>query len=295
MEQFKGLIQFMEKFNTDKKCREYLKEALYPENPSCKCGNKKMHYTEHRTFKGFACHRCNHKQALVKGTLFENSNLPLRKWFIAIYMFTVHDTGITSRKLADLLDTTYVSAWHLSHRLRKSLHTQNLKKKLCGIVEADETYIGGKKKGNKRGRGSKDKIVFGTVERKGRVYAKVVNSCTSKSLHPIIYKKVRKRATFITDYWSGYRNLEGFKHLRIKHKEGMQFTATIERFWGFVKTTIRTHRSVSKKHLQKYVDAVVFHYNTRLNTISEKFDMILSKCFEVTTYRNLVDVPYILD
>lgn len=297
MEEFKGLIEFMEKFDSDDTCRKYLRQLLYPENPSCKkCGYRRTIYVEVLTFRGFQCHICQHRQALVKHTMFSSSKIPLRKWFIAIYVFTVHDNGITAKKMAELLGIYDCSAWHLLHRIRKSLHTQNINKKLCGIVEADETYIGAdRKKGNKRGRGSRDKIVFGTVERKGRVYAKVVENCKAKTLQPIIHKKVRKTSKFITDHWNGYKNLQGYRHIRVKHKEGMGFTATIERFWGSVKATIRTHRKVSKKHLQKYIDAVVFFYNTRLNSISEKFNAILTKCFEVTTLRNLIDAPYILD
>ena len=305
MEEFKGLIQFMDKFDSDKTCRDYLRKLLYPENPSCpKCGYHRMHYCETESLKSrvFACHKCTHTRSLMKDTMFYRTNIPLRKWFIAIYVFTVHDNGITVKKMSELLDIGNCSAWHLLQRIRKSLHTQNLSKKLCGQVEADETYVGGKMKG-KTGRGSQNKkIVFGTIERKGRVYAKVVENCSKRTLQPIINKKIRKRAKIYTDKWAGYRGLSNsnYKHFTIKHSsgnyvDGIIHTNTIESFWNNVKSTIRTHRSVSRKHLQKYVDAVVFFYNSRLASVSEKFNAILTKWFEVTTLRNLIDVPYVLD
>jgi transposase-like protein len=228
MEEFRGLVQFMERFDTEEKCREHLRSILYPQNPTCKCGCKRMYYFERRSFFGFRCHKCGFAKALSHNTMFKQSKLGLRKWFIAIYLFTVHDQGLTSVKLAELLDINKGSAWHLLHRIRKSLHHTNLNKKLCGIVEADETYIGGKKKG-KTGRGSQNKkIVFGTIQRQGRVYAKVVANCGKQVLQPIIHKKVRKTTKIFTDYWAGYRNLEGYKHIRIKHNIRMECNSPLQ-------------------------------------------------------------------
>lgn len=297
--QFKGLIEFMDIFKTDDNCRKYLKNMLFPENPKCKCCNKRMYYCETQCYRGFKCYDCFTSQSLTQGTMFYNSRLEIRKWFIAIYMYSLDKQGLTSVKLAKIIGVQRKSAWHMLHRIRKTNHLHNVLE-LHKTVEADETYVGGKKKG-KRGRGSKNKkIVFGMIQRKGAVYAKVVENCGAKSLHPIIRKKLRRKSTLVTDGWRAYRGLDQrYRFKGVSHKKqlegGKYHTNTIESFWNSLKVTIRTYYGVSKKHLQKYVDEVVFKYNTRMLEAYQVFNMLIEKCLVTTSFRNLVDMPYILD
>lgn len=298
--QFKGLIDFMQKFDTEEKCEQYLLEALYPNKsyPCCPRCKKQMRYCKEENYWTFfkcGVKKCNfYKQSLVKGTMFYKTQIPLQKWFIAIYLFTTN--GITAVKLAQHIEVCYSTAWIILHKIRVSVEYTNLNKKLCGEVEADETYVGAdRKKGNKRGRGSRDKIVFGALERNGRVYAKVIPDCGGAILKPIVYKKVRKRARLYTDGWNGYKGLTGFTHFRVKHKDSIGETSRIERFWGTFKSTLRIYRGVSKKHLQKYVNEVVFRHNYRKHQTHEAFNTVLCKCFEYMTWWEISHKPYILD
>lgn len=301
--EFKGLVEFMRIFKTNEDCMDHLKKQLFGDKPKCKKCQSNLIYIRGKAggfFRAYKCRGCKTSISILKGTMFFNTNLDLTQWFIALYMYSIERHGLTAVKLSEILNVTYATAWHMLHRIRKTNHLHNLDQ-LHRTVEADETYVGGKgKKGGKRGRGVKNKkIVFGMVQRNGTAYAKVVANCGSEQLHPIIRKKLRRKSTLVTDQWTGYNKLDArYRHKIIPHKVGRigrYHTNTIESFWNGLKHTIKTYYGVSKKHLQKYVDEVVFKYNTRLLQVHEVFNMLIEKCLVTTSYRNLIDVPYVLD
>jgi len=237
-------------------------------------------------------------------TLYDSSKVPLTKWFLAIYLATSHKKGISSHQLARDLDVTQKTAWFMLQRIRKCFE-MDCDECLDNDVEADETYIGGensnrhkdKKVKGSQGRSTKDKTpVFGMVERDGKLVAKVVKNTGSKILTAEIIKAVKKTATIITDEWTGYCNIKKhFEHLFVNHGKGEYvfgdaYTNTLEGFWSLLKRGILgIYHSLSKKHLQLYIDEFVFRYNTRENSTCDRFNLFLCNMQNRTSYKELIN------
>lgn len=236
--------------------------------------------------------------------MFEDSKIPLQKWYAAIYLITAHKKGISSLQLHRDLGITQKSAWYLLHRVRTSLGLQS-PDKLSGDVEADETFIGGNEKnkhqhnkteGN-QGRSVKTKsAVAGVIERGGELIAKKVPDTTGRNLKSFIYKHVELGSNLHTDEWWGYHRLgKVFNHKIIKHKEGENVngnthTNTLEGFWSLLKRgVVGIYHSMSDKHLQRYIDEFVFRYNTRNYTESDRFNLMLDNIGNHITYKQLTN------
>src|SRR6478752_5117902 len=180
MKTFKSILDFQKEFNTDEQCRQYLEDLRWGGTPCCPfCGSINVcRFTNGKIFK---CREkeCRNKFSVTVGTIYENTKIPLTKWFLATYILAVHSKGISSLQLANWLGVTQKTAWHLNHRIREML-TDNAPELLEGIVEVDESWIGGslfnqhaKKKEGKDGLYNKT-MVFGAVQRGGKVRTKVI-------------------------------------------------------------------------------------------------------------------------
>lgn len=181
--------------------------------PHCE-HNKVYRYNDEKLFK---CAKCRKQFTVRVGIIFEDSHLPLRKWLVGIYLITAHKKGIASLQLAKDLRITQKSALFLLHRIRYAIHTGSFKAPLENIVEADETYIGGKiltnikdkKIKGTHGKCVKDKtLVFGLIERQGELCTTPVLNVSKKTLQTIINKNVSKDAILMTDEWTAYKGLE---------------------------------------------------------------------------------------
>ena len=159
------------------------------------------------------------------GTIFENTKIPLKKWFITIFMMTSHKKSISSLQLARDIGVTQKTAWFMLHRIRETTKLKSFDEFLSGEIEADETYIGGKNKNKhndkktkgSQGRNTKDKIaVFGILQRNGNVKAKKVEDVKGKTLKSIICDIVKKGSTVMTDEWSSYNGLKD-KYIHKNH------------------------------------------------------------------------------
>ncbi len=237
-------------------------------------------------------------------TIFDNTKMPLQKWFLAIWIVTSHKKGISSLQLSRDLNITQKSAWFMLQRIRNCFGDYS-NTKLENEVEADETYIGGKNKNrhaNKKvkgsqGRSSKDKTpVVGMVQRNGLLSAKKVTDVKSETLTREIVKKVKESAKLYTDEWLGYKGVSRiYDHSIVKHNQGEYVngrihTNTIEGFWSLLKRGIfGIYHFTSKKHLQKYVDEFVFRYNTRVFADSLRLDIFLHQIENRITYKELIN------
>jgi len=255
-------------FNTDAQCVKFVFENRYGKDfacPKCKATGK-FYFIESR--KRFDC-VCGFTVSPLSDTIFHKSSTPLTLWFHAIFLFASSRNGVSAKELERQLGVTYKTAWRLAKQIRILFAQAN--NPLSGVVEADETYIGGIRKG-KRGRGASNKTaVFGIVQRKGEVKAQVVESINIKTIQPIIDSSVVKGASIITDEFNVYNRVKksGYEHYTIQHGigeyvRGLVHSNSIEGFWSQLKKSINgTHHSVSPKYLQLYLDEFVWRYSHR--------------------------------
>ena len=266
-------------------------KALYPDDDACLAS-----ILERRYGKAEACPDCGIVGKLTKiagrrayackegchvypcaGTIFEHSSTPLSLWFHAMYLMTATRNGVSGKELQRQLGVTYKCAWRIGHQLRilmKARADAQNPGPLSGHVEVDETFIGGRKHRTKaRRHGGKDDkaIVMGIVQRGGPLRAKVVKSTGTMSLIPEVMENVAPGTTISTDEWRPYKHLTslGYNHARVNHSadeyvRGDVHTNTVDGFWSHLKRGISsTHVSVSKRHLQKYVDEFAFRFDNR--------------------------------
>ena len=227
------------------------------------------------------------------GTIFENSNLPLWKWFYALQMYSDDKRGISSHQLARKVGVTQKTAWFMLHRLRHSSIISLFKKKLENDVEIDETFIGGKNKNrhwdkkvpNSQGRSWKDKIVvWGGIQRGGNLIADVVPNNKKETLELKVRENVEIGSRVNSDEWLAYNGLgKWYKYGMVNHGKGQYVNGeahvnTAESFNACVKGTIKGtyHNNISKKHAQKHIDEIVFRFNTRKWNEKNRFDLLLS-------------------
>jgi transposase-like protein len=238
------------------------------------------------------------------GTIFEDTKIPLQKWFMALYVFSSHKKGISSHQLGRDIGVTQKSAWFMLHRLRYAFDHPAFKAAMSSIIELDETYVGGKeenKHANKRtegtqGRSTKTKTpVFGMLERGGNLQAKVVADTQYKTIYPLVMNTVNRGSKIVTDEYKIYRPLvHKYDHQYISHSakqyvDGQVHTNNLECFWSHLKRGITgIQHWVSSKHLQGYVDEYVLRYNTRKYDTASRFDLVLNNMEGRLTYKNLI-------
>jgi len=264
---------FNRDYPDDATCLERLRQRRYSDGSTCeKCGRvTKYHRDAGR--QSYSCQWCGHHVHPTAGTIFEKTTTPLRLWFYAVFLVAQTRCGISAKQLERELGVTYKTAWRMFNKIRAMLQ-DDTDEPLSGTVEMDETYIGGKRRGTKRGRPGKDSHktpVFGMAERKGRVFAAVVSDTKRATVMPHVQKKVLPETTVYTDEYRVYDRLtkQGYQHSRVHHAEeiyvaGDVHTNTIEGFWSLLKRGIGgVYHSVSTKHLQGYLNEYTFRYNHR--------------------------------
>ncbi len=267
------------KFNADfpdeEACFDHITSLVYPDGIECRtCGEvRKHHKLTHR--KALSCDQCGTHVYPLASTIFEKSTTPLKSWFYAMFLISSTRCGISAKQLERELGVTYKTAWRMFNQIRKLMGEQL--EAFGGEVEADETYVGGRRRGGKRGRPGADSHktpVVGVVQRGGKVAALVTKDTKRASVMPIIQEHVLPASLIYTDEYTPYNTLgrKGYVHHRIAHAEkvyvvGNIHTNTIEGFWSLLKRGIGgVYHSVSAKHLQSYVNEYAFRYNHRSDT-----------------------------
>lgn len=285
-----NIIEIYKRFPTHTDCLTHLEAIRWPGGPRCPyCGSDNS--TPRTKENRHQCNRCNRAYSVTVDTIFHDTKLDLQKWFLAICLILNAKKGISSRQLARDLDVNKNTAWYLAMRIRKAMKETEQRQLLQGVVECDETYLGGKpRKGsgegpNKRGRGAKKVCVVGVAERDGRIKAKVTKNASQKSLSCFIRENVKADSIVITDEYSGYFTIFSFvNHKTINHSisyaDGDIHTNTIESFWSLLKRGIvGQYHKVSVNHLDKYITEFCYRHNHRKNP--DMFALTLSRAVGV--------------
>jgi transposase-like protein len=293
---FKGLTEAIEFFADPANTHEMIVKMRWPSGEVCcpNCGSLRVRYIQTR--RQWECREIHPKRrfSLKTGTIMEESPLPLKDWLAALWMEVNCKNSISSYEIARALGITQKSAWFLLHRIRFAIK-RNSFEKIGGnghMIEADETFIGGKSefmhKSKRRkkitGGGPKDKIpVLGLFDRRtGKVHASVLDKHPSKmSLHPIIRGQIRPGSEVITDSNASYAGLEpDYIHSFVDHAKeyvrGYIHTNSLENFWALFKRCIKgTHVSIDPVHLAAYVDSEAFRFNNRKVKDADRFALAL--------------------
>ena len=265
---------------------EFMESRRWGDMPRCACCDSTNVYqqmnrdkTEREANYRWRCRDCKKQYTVRKGTVFEDSRIPLRHWCFAFWAACSSKKGVSAKQIQRQTGLSYKSALFLMHRIRHAMApTPEPDPKLDGIVEVDETYVGGKprKKGwkdpkNRRNNWSNKIRVVGMVQRGGDIRAEVAASITTKNLRDVVMENVDTTARLITDEYVGYRNIgkqfqshETVAHTKGEYARGDVTTNTIEGFFGLLKRKLYgTHHAVSKAHLNRYVYEAAFIYNHR--------------------------------
>jgi transposase-like protein len=273
-----NLPKLIEQFGSEDKCHAYLEEIRWPGGVECpRCQSKKISRIADR--RQFECSDCRYQFSVRVGTVLQDSKLPLWKWFLAIYMMCESKKGISANQLHRMLGGSYKTAWFLCHRIRAAMKDEGADL-LTGIVEADETYVGGKlggfssKKDAARHRRDNKTVVLGAVQRGGEVRLRVAPDATSKSVKGFLADVVSDDAEAIyTDSFRSYRGIndhntrhEWVDHSRDEWVRGQIHTNTVESVWSlFDRSVIGAYHKLSVKHLPAYLDEAAFRWNNRTN------------------------------
>ena len=318
-----NLADLMERFSTVDAARDYLEKQRWPDGPECPhCGlvgeaykitpkpippvteyESKSELKAKRIRKPrrglWKCAGCRKPFTVTVGTIFEDSHIPLNKWVIAVHLLCASKKGMSAHQLHRMLGVTYKSAWFMAHRIRYGMSQEPLASQLNGVVEADETYVGGRRRDRghaiKVGQRQQDRpapmagkeAVFSVLQRGGRVRSTHLDRVIGANLRAALNEVCAPDAHIITDeaaYYKGLKN-DGRKHSSVNHRakeyvrwdDGVCITTnTIEGFFSILKRGINgTYHHVSKQHLHRYLSEFDFRFNAREMSDSDRREAAL--------------------
>lgn len=265
---FEELVKLL---NNEKSVVEFLyKRKKFIDSITCPfCGKKRFYMMDRKRIR---CKKCKKDHDFLKDTYFGNLRIGYSKWLMLIKLFELE---VSARKAGIQLGLSYPAVHKAFDTIRHSITHKLVDKELRGEIEADESYFGGKRKGN-RGRGAAGKtIVYGILERGGKVSVSVVKDVSAESLLNETIKKVRRGSIVYTDKWKGYDSLMfcGYKHLNINHKYrfklGKVYINGVEGFWSFAKERLIKHHGISRHKFLYYIKEMEWRYNNRDKNLFE--------------------------
>lgn len=303
---FNSLFTLLERFPTEIQCVKHFEKLRWNGKVVSPFDSESIVY---KCAGGrYKCKNSGKYFNVKTATIFESSNIPMQKWYVALYLLTSHKKGISSHQLAKDIKVTQKTAWFILSRLRYAmLHWDYKAKQLSNTVEIDEAYVGGdtankhqsKKKGihgeDVEGRMDDKAVVLGMIERDGEVRLQHVEDAKKDTISPIIYKNVKEDSTVITDEFKGYARLQMYyNHSTVNHSlkqyvSNMSHTNNIENFWSIMKRGIYgIYHHTSKAHLQLYLEEFSFRFNNRDLSEQDRCELFLSKTEGRLTYPTLI-------
>jgi hypothetical protein len=280
------VAQFEATFPDEGACKSYLQARRWPQGVHCpRCGNDKVFPVSSMPFK-WQCYACSpgsgYRFSVIAGTIFENTNKKLRDWYRIVHLLLASKKGMSALQIHRMMGFgSYETTWSMCHKIRAALIDPEAK--LGGIVEVDETFVGGKAKnrhwdkrgdsGGTGGIGSGKTAIVGAVKRKGNVIARVIENVRADTLTAFVREAVSHKVSLLcTDQWVGYRPLDKeYPHGVVDHAKGQYVvgaihTQTIEGFWSIFKRGVMgTFHKMSAKYMPLYVAEFQFRYNNRHN------------------------------
>ena len=287
----------MNEYDCDDKCRDFLEYLRWPVGVSCpRCDSMDMlELTGHDRWE---CRNCVYQFSVTSGTIMHDSHLPLRKWFLAIYLMCDSRKGMSANQLKRTLGVAYKTAWYLCHRIREAMGNDPFTgPTLVGVVEVDETLAGGKAKGKGRGYRGNKTIIAGAIQRGGKVRLEPIPDVEKKTLHGFIRRTVKDEAEAIyTDELKSYLGIadENTRHETVNHSAeewaiGDVHTNSIENVWSLFKRSLMgAFHKMSKKHMDRYLEELEWRFNNRDNPHIFRDTLARIVRTDPLTYRKLV-------
>lgn len=298
-----NLIELTQKFSTVEAARAHLEEIRWPQGPFCPhcgvVGNSRRLGGASAARGLFRCRDCRKSFSVTVGTIFQDSHIPLNIWVVGIYLLAASKKGMSAHQFHRMFGITYRSAFHMAHRIRHMMKNGSVEK-LDGVVETDETYVGGKAKNVHNGKPVPEKtaVVAMVSRHSGKMRARKVTSVNAQTLSKVLKKHVAKTAEIFTDgakfYPQATKGLAG--HESVNHEAGEYVrghvsTQSVESFNAILKRGINgIYHHVSKEHLDRYLDEFTFRWDHRNVTDGERARQALSQADgKRLTYRALVE------
>ncbi len=269
-----NLMSLIHDYDTDQECRDRLEHLRWPDGVCCpRCQSDKISRIVKR--KQFDCDSCRYQFSVTSGTIFHDSHLGLPKWFIAIYLMTESKKGISANQMRRTIAVSYKTAWYLCHRIREAMY-EDAPTPLSGTVEADETYIGGKRAGGGRGNGNYRKnktMVMAVVQRGGAIRMSTGKTDSKVILQRFVRSHAPNPARIMTDEHPSYVGLadsdtthESVNHSAKEYVRGDVHTNTAESAFSlFKRSIVGSFHQVSGKHLDRYLDEFEWRFNNLKN------------------------------
>ena len=290
-----NIIQIFQKFPDQAACFAYLEKVRWKGTPTCPYCRSTASSVSPRAFR-WHCNLCNRGYSVTVGTIFHHTHLPLQKWLLAVSLVLNAKKGLSALQLSRDLEVNKNTAWRMGMKIREAMANQG--ELLNGLVEMDESYIGGAPKQRNRkykgsntnpvGRATKNRAVIAAAERGGSLVAQVMapgQKLSAVNLDQFIKRNVKtETSTLITDKWRGYANVKNYMwHLEVDHsiaysEGGMLHTNTVEGFWGIVRRGIvGQYHKVSAHYLSTYLAEFTYRYNCRKMDSQALFDMTIRR------------------
>src|SRR5262245_40732251 len=268
------LVQLAERFQSEEKCRQYLADLRWPDGVHClKCGGSHVYNVRTRGRYECAAKSCRHQFSVTAETIFHDSHLPLWKWMLTAYLMCESKKSMSANQVKRTIKVSYKTAWYLCHRIRAAMKDAGAEP-LSGIVEVDETYVGGKVRGKGRGYRGNKAMVLAAIQRGGGVRFAVEKHADTKTLHAFIHRNTADETTRImTDEWAAYAGIADHNttHETVNHSaeewvRGDVHTNTVEGIFSlFKRGIVGAYHRISVKHMPAYLDETAHRFNNRNN------------------------------